>query len=50
MQRQGLSRAELMRSIATEAVEAHDAGRLAFQIVDGPKLGWHAQCLGRAAA
>ena len=35
----GMSRTELMRSIASEAVEAHDAGRLAFQEVDGPKLG-----------
>lgn len=34
----GLSRAELMRAIATEAVEAHDAGRLAFQIEDGPRI------------
>jgi hypothetical protein len=34
----GLSRPELMRSIATEAVEAHDAGRLAFQIEDGPRI------------
>lgn len=34
----GLSRAELMRTIATEAVEAHDAGRLAFQIEDGPRI------------
>ncbi|MDP3907898.1 hypothetical protein [Novosphingobium sp.] len=33
-----LSRAELMRAIATEAVEAHDAGRLAFQIEDGPRI------------
>ena len=31
----GLSRAELLRAIATEAVEAHDAGWLAFQIEDG---------------
>jgi hypothetical protein len=35
----GMSRTELMRSIASEAVEAHDAGRLAFQEVNGPKLG-----------
>jgi len=34
----GLSRAELLRAIATEAVEAHDAGRLAFQIEDGPRI------------
>ncbi len=34
----GLSRAELMRAIATEAVEAHDAGRLAFHIEDGPRI------------
>lgn len=34
----GLSRTELMRAIATEAVEAHDAGRLAFQIEDGPRI------------
>ncbi|MFC0588541.1 hypothetical protein ACFFF7_03870 [Novosphingobium aquiterrae] len=35
----GLSRTEVMRLIATEAIEAHDAGRLAFQEVGGPKLG-----------
>lgn len=35
----GLSRTEAMRLIATEAIEAHDAGRLAFQEVAGPKLG-----------
>ena len=35
----GLSRTEVMRLIATEAIEAHDAGRLAFQEVAGPKLG-----------
>jgi hypothetical protein len=34
----GLSRSELLRAIATEAVEAHDAGRLAFQIEDGPRI------------
>jgi hypothetical protein len=34
----GLSRAELLRAIAIEAVEAHDAGRLAFQIEDGPRI------------
>jgi hypothetical protein len=34
----GLSRPELMRAIANEAVEAHDAGRLAFQIEDGPRI------------
>lgn len=34
----GLSRAELLRAIATEAVEAHDAGRLAFQIEDSPRI------------
>ena len=35
----GLSRTEVMRLIATEAIEAHDSGRLAFQEVAGPKLG-----------
>ncbi len=33
----GLSRTELLRAIANEAVEAHDAGKLAFQS-DGPRL------------
>ncbi len=33
-----LSRPELLRAIAVEALEAHDAGRLAFQAEDGPRL------------
>lgn len=33
-----LSRPELLRAIAAEALEAHDAGRLAFQSEDGPKI------------
>lgn len=33
-----LSRPDLLRAIASEAVEAHDAGRLAFQIEDGPRI------------
>ncbi len=33
-----LSRPELLRAIASEALEAHDAGRLAFQAEDGPRL------------
>lgn len=33
-----LSRADLLRTIASEAVEAHDAGRLAFQVDDTPRI------------
>jgi hypothetical protein len=33
-----MSRPELLRAIALEAVEAHDAGRLAFRREDGPGL------------
>jgi hypothetical protein len=33
-----MSRPELLRAIATEAIEAHDAGRLAFEAKEGPKL------------
>lgn len=33
-----LSRPELFRIIAAETVEAHDAGRLAFQTQDGPRI------------
>lgn len=32
------TRSKLMRAIATEAVEAHDAGRLAFQRDEAPRL------------
>ena len=46
----GLSRAELMRAIATEAVEAHDAGRLAFQMGTAPgsmaaSMPWLRRCV-----
>jgi hypothetical protein len=34
----GLSRPDLMRQVITEIVEAHDAGRLAFTLDDGPRL------------
>ncbi|MFQ3666818.1 MAG: hypothetical protein SNJ79_12460, partial [Sphingomonadaceae bacterium] len=33
-----MARPELLRSIALEAVEAHEAGRLAFRREDGPRL------------
>ena len=32
------SRADFLRAVAEEAVEAHDAGRLAFQADDGPRI------------
>ena len=34
----GLSRPDLLRAIAGETIDAHDAGRLAFQIEDGPRI------------
>lgn len=34
----GLTRPDLLRAIAGEAIEAHDAGRLAFQIDDAPRI------------
>lgn len=34
----GVNRPDLLRAIAGEAIEAHDAGRLAFQIDDGPRV------------
>jgi hypothetical protein len=33
-----LSRADLLRAVAEEVVEAHDAGRLAFHSDDGPRI------------
>ncbi|NOU02715.1 MAG: hypothetical protein HOO94_03585 [Novosphingobium sp.] len=33
-----LNRPDLLRAIAGEAIEAHDAGRLAFQMADGPRI------------
>lgn len=34
----GLSRPKLLRAIAGEAIEAHDGGRLAFQVDDTPRI------------
>lgn len=34
----GMSRPELLRAIAGEAIEAHDGGRLAFQVDDAPRI------------
>jgi hypothetical protein len=34
----GMSRPELLRAIAGEAIEAHDGGRLAFQADDTPRI------------
>jgi hypothetical protein len=34
----GMSRPELLRAIAGEAIEAHDGGRLAFQVDDTPRI------------
>lgn len=34
----GLRRADMMRAIAVEAVEAFDAGRLVFQADDQPRI------------
>ena len=33
-----MSRADLLRAVAQEVVEAHGAGRLAFQVDDGPRI------------